>query len=68
MLANSVIVAAIGILAYGVFHRRQRAASLVYLIARVFEATVLAVRRPMSATFCGHQRQRPVPGFPRTGL
>lgn len=43
MLANSVIVAAIGILAYAVFHRRQVAASLVYLIARVFEATVLAV-------------------------
>ena len=25
-------------------------------------------RRPKSATFCGHPRRRPVPGFPETGL
>jgi hypothetical protein len=43
MLLNSVVVAALGAMVFGVLHRRHRRTSMIYLLARVLEAALLAV-------------------------
>jgi Domain of unknown function (DUF4386) len=43
MLLNSAIVALIGVLSHHIIGAHHRLTSMIYLVARVFEATVLAV-------------------------